>query len=124
MSQVFDPITVFPGQSNIQYFEFLLLNEHCLLYNLFRIQEKNKVIFDRKKLKFVTRLKPSDKEIKQFSTLKKIAKKKDLKLIDINKEFNKFQNTNLRSSVNFKIKNLLMAMEAAKICGLKRKLNF
>ena len=63
----------------------------------------------------------TDKEIKQFSTLKKIAKKKDLKLIDINKEFNKFQNTNLRSSVNFKIKNLLMAMEAAKICGLKRK---
>ena len=33
--------------------------------NSFLMQEKNKVIFDRKKLKFVTRLKPSDKEIKQ-----------------------------------------------------------
>ena len=44
MSQVFDPITVFLGQLNNQYFEFLPLNGHCLPYNLFRFQEKNRVI--------------------------------------------------------------------------------
>ena len=43
MSQVFDPIAVFLGQLNNQHFEFLPLIGYCLLYNLYRTQEKNKV---------------------------------------------------------------------------------
>ena len=64
----------------------------------------------------------SDKEIKQFSILKKISKKKNLKLLNIGKEFKKIKNEYLEKTSNFKIKNLAMAIKATKLCGLKEKL--
>ncbi len=62
----------------------------------------------------------SDKEIKQFKFLKKISKRRKLKILDINNEFNKIRNI-LPEYSEFKVKNLSMAIIAAKICGLKKK---
>ena len=63
----------------------------------------------------------SDKEIPQFLFLKKIAKKKKLRLLDISTELKKISNNNLEINSDFKIKNLAMAIAAAKSCGLKEK---
>jgi murE/murF fusion protein len=63
----------------------------------------------------------SDKEIKPFKILKKIAKKKKIKLVEIEKEFKNLKNISSYSSSDFKIKNLSMAIEAAKLCGIKKK---
>ncbi len=60
----------------------------------------------------------SDKEIKQFKKLKEISKQKKLKLLDIKYEFNKIKKL-LPENNEFQIKNLSMAIIAAKICGLK-----
>ena len=62
-----------------------------------------------------------DKEIATFKILKKIAKKRRLKIVDINKELSKV-NEHLPSLPNFKIKNLAMSILASKICGLKENL--
>ena len=66
----------------------------------------------------------SDKEIKPFSNIKKISKEKNLKLIEIEKGIEKIKNNSNYSSSDFKIKNLAMAIEAAKLCGLKKKFIF
>ncbi len=63
----------------------------------------------------------SDQEIKQFSIIKKIAKKKKIKLIDITKESEKIKSNNLNFTSDFKIKNLAMAIKATKLCNLKEK---
>ena len=63
----------------------------------------------------------SDQGIKPFKLLKKISKKKRLKLLDIKQEFNKIKNF-LPTLNDFKIKNLSMAILAAKICALKDKI--
>ncbi len=62
----------------------------------------------------------SDKSIKEFSSLKNISKKRNLRLIDINHISKKLSKYNL-SFNEFKIKNLSMAIAAAKICKLKEK---
>ena len=62
----------------------------------------------------------SDKSIKEFSILKKISKKKDLRLIDITQTKEKILKKNLNLS-EFQLKNLSMAVEAAKLCNLKEK---
>jgi len=64
----------------------------------------------------------SNKEIPIFKILKQIAKKRNLKILDINKTLIKIHNINLKFNENFKIRNLAMAIEAAKLCGLKEKL--
>ena len=64
----------------------------------------------------------SDKEIKPFQNYKKNCKKKNLKLLDINKEFKKIKNISSNFRSDFKIKNLAMAIKAAKLCGLKERL--
>ena len=61
----------------------------------------------------------SDKEIRPYKSLKKIAKNKQLKLLDISKEREKIKNYFLNLRGEFKIKNYTMAILAAKICGLK-----
>ena len=66
----------------------------------------------------------SDKEIKQFSLLKKIAKKKYLKLFDISQESEKIKNFSSSSKSNFRVKNLAMAIRAVELCRLKEKLAF
>ena len=60
-----------------------------------------------------------DKTIKQFNFLKKIAVKRNLKLIEISKIIEKINNINLNADIDFKVKNLAMAIAAAKLCGLK-----
>ena len=64
----------------------------------------------------------SNEEIPIFKILKQIAKKKNLKLLNINKTLKKIQSINLKFNEDFKIRNLAMAIEAAKLCGLKEKL--
>ena len=64
----------------------------------------------------------SDSEISQFISLKKIAKKRNLKIIDIRNEFKKIESTNFTLNSDFKIKNLAMAIKAVKFCGLKDNL--
>ncbi len=63
----------------------------------------------------------SNKEIPTFKILKQISKKKNFKILDINKTLIKIKNINLKFNEDFKIKNLAMAIEAAKLCGLKEK---
>ena len=66
----------------------------------------------------------SNEEIPTFKILKEIAKKKKLKILNISKTLKKIKGINLKFNVDFKIKNLAMAIEAAKLCGLKEKLIF
>ncbi len=61
----------------------------------------------------------TDKKIEPFSLLKKIAKKRNLKILDITKELEKIKYVSLKFQSDFKFKNLAMAIKAAKICGLK-----
>ena len=85
------------------------LNAKLILFK--KILKKNSVII-------------SDKEIKPFSELKKISKKKNLKLLDISKDFIKIKNNQSKFMSDFKIKNLAMAINGIKLCGLKEKLIF
>ena len=62
-----------------------------------------------------------DKNTNEFLILKKIAKNRRLKIIEINKIVEKIRNTSFGSSGEFKIKNLAMAIAAAKLCSLKDK---
>ena len=64
----------------------------------------------------------SDGKIKPFLLLKKISKNRNLKLLDINKEFEKINKTSISLNGDFKIKNLSMAIKALKLCGIKDKL--
>ena len=64
----------------------------------------------------------TDKELDQFPKIRKISKIKKFKLIDINKEFNKIKSKQLEDTSDFKIKNLAMAIKAARLCGLNDKL--
>ena len=66
----------------------------------------------------------SDKEINEFAIIKKIAQKRNLKILDISKGFEKINRIFLESTSTFKIKNLTMAIEATKLCGLKESLIF
>jgi MurE/MurF fusion protein len=59
-----------------------------------------------------------DKNIAEFTLLKKIAKKKKLKLIEISKIIEKIKSTSVNGDVDFKTKNLAMAVAATKLCGL------
>ena len=61
----------------------------------------------------------TDKNIKEFPILKKISKQRKLRLIDISKisdELKKIKNINFNE---FQLKNLSMAVVAAKLCKLK-----
>ena len=66
----------------------------------------------------------SNEEIPTFKILKQIAKKNSLNILDINKTLIKIKNINFKINEDFKIRNLAMAIEAAKLCGLKEKLIF
>ncbi len=64
----------------------------------------------------------SDNENQIFNLIKKIANNRNLKVIDIAGQFKKIKNISLNVTTDFKIKNLSMAIEATKICGLGEKL--
>ena len=61
----------------------------------------------------------SDKFIKEFSILKKISKKKQMILIDINEIKKNLINIKNLKFNEFQLKNLSMAIVAAKLCGFK-----
>ena len=61
----------------------------------------------------------SDKKIGPFFLLKKIANKKNLRILDISKELKKIKIKKLGFKDNFKMKNLAMAIKAAKLAGLR-----
>ncbi len=63
----------------------------------------------------------SDKAIQPFKKLKLIAKKRSLRLLDINNEIEKIKKMRLNSVSNFKIKNLAMSIKACRLLGLKDK---
>ena len=52
---------------------------------------------------------------------KKNSKNRKLKVIEISKIIKKIKNISLNANSEFKIKNLAMAIAAAKLCGLKDK---
>ena len=62
-----------------------------------------------------------DKTIKEYSILKKISKSRSLRLIDINKTKDKLEKVIGNRFNDFQIKNLSMAVEAAKQFNLKEK---
>ena len=66
----------------------------------------------------------SNDKIPIFKILNQIAKKKNLGISNINKTFKRIKNIDLKLNEDFKIRNLAMAIEAAKLCGLKEKLIF
>ena len=79
-----------------------------------------KLILFKKILKKNSRI-ISDKNINEYLVLKKIAKNRGLNLIEIVKIIKKIKITSLNEMSEFKIKNLAMAVVAAKLCGLKEK---
>ena len=60
-----------------------------------------------------------DKDIKEFLTLKKIAKTRGLKVLEIKKIIKKIKIFSLNQTSEFKTKNLAMAIAATKFCNLK-----
>ena len=62
----------------------------------------------------------SDQSINLFDNLKKIARSRELKILDINK-ITKIVRHILPDKSEFNIKNLSMAVEASRICGLHYK---
>jgi MurE/MurF fusion protein len=82
------------------------LNAKLILFK--KILKKNSIII-------------SDKTIKEFSTLKKISENRKLKLIEIEKISKKIKSFSLNKANEFKIKNLSMAIAAAKLSSLTEK---
>ena len=62
----------------------------------------------------------SDKEIQPFNIIRQIAREKNFKFHDISTN-KKDKNIHLENN-NFKTKNLLMAINAVKLCGLKKNI--
>ncbi len=62
----------------------------------------------------------SDKFNKEYSNLKKISKNKQLKLLDINKQVNHIKKISVPLIGSFQIKNLSMAVLAARLCNLSQ----
>jgi MurE/MurF fusion protein len=60
-----------------------------------------------------------DKDINEFNIFKKIANKRGLKIIETSKTVKKINQNSLTPKSNFKVKNLAMAVEAARLCNLK-----
>ena len=96
------------SQDHLDYHKSMnsYLNAKLLLFK--KILPKNKTII-------------SDKNIKEFLILKKIANEKKLKLVDINKVKKKLERNFDLDLNDFQLKNLSMAIIAAKLCNLKEK---
>ena len=62
----------------------------------------------------------SDKSINQYSTLKKISKRKGLRFLEITKKKDEIKNINFSLVGQFQLKNLSMAALAAEELGLKK----
>ena len=96
------------SQDHLDYHKTMraYLNAKLLLFS--KILTKKKVVI-------------SDKSIKEFSILKKISKQRKLTLIDVGKiieKLHKLKDLNLKE---FQLKNLSMAIAAARLCNIKEK---
>ena len=96
------------SQDHLDYHKTMkaYLNAKLLLFS--KILKKKKVVI-------------SDKSIKEFSILKKISKQRKLTLIDVGKiieKLHKLKDLNLKE---FQLKNLSMAIAAARLCNIKEK---
>ena len=60
----------------------------------------------------------TDSLIKEYPVIKNISKKRNLKLLDINRQFNQFSNNSSSLIGSFQIKNFSMAALAANLCNL------
>ncbi len=63
----------------------------------------------------------SDKSIKEFQILKKISRSKKLKLVEIESIKNRLEKNFKFKDIGFHIKNLSMAIAAARLCGINEK---
>ena len=97
------------SQDHLDYHKTMrsYLNSKLLLFKKI-LNKKSKIIID--------------KEIKPFSAIKKISKKRNLKVVDIKPELEKVKKKIFKKYTSFKIKNLAMAIKAAKLSGLNEKL--
>ena len=94
--------------------------DHLDYHKTMKAYLNSKLILFKKILKKKTNI-VLDKNIKEFKTLKKIAKNRTLKVVEISKLIKKITNVFLNMNSEFKIKNLAMAVMAAKLCNLKDK---
>ncbi len=62
----------------------------------------------------------TDKFIKEYSTLEKISKNRKLRVLDISRTFNNVKKLSLSLVGSFQIKNLSMAILAARLCNLNQ----
>ncbi len=95
------------SQDHLDYHKSMkkYLDAKLILFN--KIMQKNKYVI-------------SDRSIKVFDNLKKIAKSRELKIIEINK-ITKIVRNILPDKSEFNVKNLSMAVEASRRCGLNYK---
>ena len=63
----------------------------------------------------------TDKSINQFPEIKKVSKKNQLQLIDISKIENKLKRNSKFNFNLIQLKNISMAIAAAKICNISEK---
>ena len=94
--------------------------DHLDYHKTMRSYLNAKLILFRKILKKNSRI-ILDKNINEFIILKNIANDRRLKIVEISKIIRKIKNISLSTSSEFKIKNLAMAISAAKLSGLKNK---
>tara|TARA_Y100000389_G_scaffold146133_1_gene144773 strand:- start:3473 stop:6244 length:2772 start_codon:yes stop_codon:yes gene_type:complete len=92
--------------------------DHLDYHKTMRSYFNAKLILFKKILKKNTSI-ITDQNIDEFLILKNIAKKRILKIKEIDKTIKKISNVTWSANNDFKIKNLAMAIEAAKLCGLK-----
>ncbi len=96
------------SQDHLDYHKTMKSYLNSKLYLFESILLKNKTII-------------TDKLIKEFLIIKKIAKKRKLRLLDINLIKKKLAADNSFNYSDFQLKNLSMAIAAAKICNLNEK---
>ena len=94
--------------------------DHLDYHKTMRSYLNAKLILFRKILKKNSRI-ILDKSINEFTILKNIANVRRLKIVEVGKIIKKIKNISLNTSSEFKIKNLAMAISAAKLSGLKNK---
>ena len=95
------------SQDHLDYHKSMksYLNTKLLLFK--KILNKNKSVI-------------SDKSIKEFPILKRISKKRNLKLLDISQIQNKLEKKRDLRFNQFQLKNISMAVAAAKLCNLSQ----
>ena len=96
------------SQDHLDYHKTMTLYLKAKLLLFSRVLNKKKTII-------------SDKNIKEFSILKRISKKRNLKLLDISLIEERLLKNNFLNLNEFQRKNLSMAIKATKLCNLNEK---